>query len=123
MTSEVFEKLVAEAIDALPERVVEALDNVAVCIEDDSEDGECLGEYVGISQIERDDGYSGVLPDQVILYQDAIEDECEDDPDRIREEIGRTLWHEIAHHFGWEDDAVYHMEEKKGWRGQEGGRG
>ena len=116
-----FEALVAQATDALPKDVVEKLDNVAICVEADSEEGDRLGEFVGIAQVDRLD-YTGVLPDRIVLYQDAIEDECGcDDPKLIAEEIRRTLWHEIAHHFGWEEDDVHEAEERRGWCNQQNG--
>lgn len=114
-----FETLVNDAIDALPDEVMEALDNVAICVEDDSEDGDKLGEYIGVPRPERWGDESGMLPDKIVLYREAICDECEGDPEAIREEIRRTLWHEIAHHLGWDDDVLEDVETKKGWRGAE----
>jgi predicted Zn-dependent protease with MMP-like domain len=115
-----FEALVAEVIDAFPPQVMSELDNVAICVEKDSEDGDKLGEYIGVAQIERDSGYSGVAPDRIVLYQAAIEDECDSaEREVIREEIRRTLWHEIAHHLGWEEDALHEAETRRGWREEE----
>lgn len=111
-----FEQLVCEVIDAFPQEVTHALNNVAICVEDDSPEGDRLGEYIGIAQIHRDSGYSGVAPDRIVLYQAAIEEECEsEDPEVIREEIRRTLWHEIAHHFGWEEGDLDEAEARRGW--------
>lgn len=123
MTRDAFEKLVGEAFDALPKDVLAKLDNVAVCVENNSKGGDLLGLYHGIAQPERDSGYTGVLPDKIILYQRTIEEESgSDDPDAIREEIRRTLWHEIAHHFGWDDEALHQAERQKGWRNPSTGR-
>lgn len=116
MDQPTFETLVGAALDALPDEVVVQLDNVAFCVEDDSADGDKLGEYVGIPRPERWGDESGQLPDKIILYREAICDECEDDPGRIAEEIRRTLWHEIAHHLGWDDDVLESKETEKGWR-------
>lgn len=116
MTRETFEKLAAEAFDLLPERVVAELDNVAVVIEEESPDGDRLGEYVGVPQVERSDLDVVPLPDQVVLFMEDILDECGEAHEDVREEIRRTLWHEIAHHFGWEDDELEEAEVKKGWR-------
>lgn len=126
MTHDEFEKLVVAAIDALPDEVADALDNVAFCVEDrpsprlrtinDSEDGELLGEYVGIPRTERFGDDSGSLPDKIVFYRLAIVDECDGDRAEIAEEIRRTLWHEIAHHLGWDDDVLHAIETKKGWR-------
>lgn len=111
-----FEMLVHQALDALPDDVVAQLDNVAFCVEDDSEDGDKLGEYIGVPRPERWGDESGVLPDKIVLYRLAICDDCGDDPAEIAEEIRRTLWHEIAHHLGWDDDVLEARETEKGWR-------
>lgn len=115
MTPNAFEHLVVKAIDTLPNTVINALDNVAICIEDDSPDGDCLGEYIGISQIERGNDYAAALPDKIVLYRLAILDAAGEDPRAIEEEIRRTLWHELAHHFGWSDDVLERVEQQKGW--------
>lgn len=115
MTHDAFERLVVAALDALPTKVAGALDNVAFCVEDDSDDGDLLGEYVGIPRTERTGDDSGSLPDKIILYRLAICDECADDEAAIAEEIRRTLWHEIAHHLGWDDDVLSRIENEKGW--------
>ena len=116
MTHDQFERLVVAAIDALPEEVASALDNVAFCVEDDSEDGELLGEYIGVPRTERFGDDSGSLPDKIVFYRLAIIDECDGNATEIVEEIRRTLWHEIAHHLGWDDDVLHAIETKKGWR-------
>ena len=43
-------------------------------------------------------------------------EDCGDDPVEIAEEIRRTIWHEIAHHLGWDDDVLEAREAEKGWR-------
>lgn len=111
-----FETLVAEALDALPERVSRELDNVAFCVEPESPDGEMLGEYIGIPRPERLGSDVAPTPDQIILYHADIVDECAGDETEIKEEIRRTLWHEIAHHLGWDDDVLERVEAEKGWR-------
>lgn len=115
MTHEEFERLVVAAIDALPDDVANELDNVAFCVEDDCED-DLLGEYIGIPRTERSGDDSGSLPDKIVLYRLAIVDECDGNAADIAEEIRRTLWHEIAHHLGWDDDVLHEIETKKGWR-------
>ncbi|TAK04289.1 metallopeptidase family protein [Patescibacteria group bacterium] len=116
MTREEFERLAGEAFDLLPEHVIAELDNVAIVIEDESPDGDRLGEYIGVPQVERSDMDVAPLPDKVVLFMEDILDECGDAHEEVREEIRRTLWHEIAHHFGWEDEDIEASEVKKGWR-------
>jgi predicted Zn-dependent protease with MMP-like domain len=116
MNRRTFKSLVTAAINALPDDVVAQLDNVAFCVEDDSESGELLGEYIGVPRSERWGDDSGQLPDKIVLYRQAVVDECGGDHDAIAEEIRRTLWHEIAHHLGWDDDVLEAKEAEKGWR-------
>ncbi|MDP9119087.1 MAG: metallopeptidase family protein, partial [Actinomycetota bacterium] len=64
-----FESLVADALDELPGWVQEAMDNVAVVVEDaNAEEPELLGLYEGIPLTERAD-YFGVLPDRIAIYR------------------------------------------------------
>jgi predicted Zn-dependent protease with MMP-like domain len=116
VTQDQFEQLVNAALDELPDEVINVLDNVAICVEDDSDDGDKLGEYVGVSRIERLGDDTGLLPDKIVLYRQAICDECDGDEATIAKEIRRTLWHEIAHHLGWDDDVLETVENQKGWR-------
>ncbi len=73
---------------------------------------ELLGLYEGIPQIRRDSGYNLVLPDKITIYQRPIEMRCRSDRE-IEAEIGRVVKHEIAHHFGIGDAALYEIERQK----------
>lgn len=115
MTPEEFLKEVEAAIAELPDDVVASLDNVAFCAEPGTDDGP-LGEYFGVPRVDRIGDPTGTLPDKIAIYQRAIESECDDDMARIKEEIRRTLWHEIGHHLGWDDDRLEHAEITRGWR-------
>lgn len=109
-----FEQLVEEAFDSLPDWVLERLDNVGICVEDESEDG-LLGLYLGVPQIERW-GDEPILPDKIVIFQKEIEEEVgSDDEKKLQAEVFHTLWHEIAHHFGWEEADLERMERKRGW--------
>ncbi|MGH2680765.1 MAG: metallopeptidase family protein [Actinomycetota bacterium] len=107
-----FESLVADAIDELPGWVQEAMDNVAVVVEDrpPAEDTALLGLYEGIAQTERE-SYAGVLPDRITLYRATIESEAGDDDEELRAVIAETVVHEVAHHFGISDERL----EALGW--------
>jgi predicted Zn-dependent protease with MMP-like domain len=125
-----FEKLVEEAVLALPERIRDKVKNVAFVIEDfakdehyheadaDNHDDELLGLYVGIPLTERVPDDSGTLPDKIILFQESIEDEAEEFEDGdVALVVRDTVWHEIGHYFGLEEEAVRRLEEK--WRTRE----
>ena len=111
--SQEFERLVAEALDALPEQFREKLNNVAVVVEAEPTeeqlrtqrvpaDEALLGLYEGIPQAERDSGYTFVLPDKITLFRNSVLEAC-DTPEDIVREVEETVRHEIAHHFGISD--------------------
>jgi predicted Zn-dependent protease with MMP-like domain len=107
-----FEALVADALDELPGWVQQAMDNVAVVVEDGppADEPELLGLYEGIAKTERED-YAGVLPDRITLFRSTIEAESGDDEEELRAVIAETVVHEVAHHFGISDERL----EGLGW--------
>lgn len=105
-----FENLVADALDELPEALGELLDNVVILIEDAHEEEDLLGLYEGIPLTERDDYGDLALPDRITLYRVALCDLAED-TDHLREEVLITVVHEVAHHFGIDDDRLHEL----GW--------
>jgi predicted Zn-dependent protease with MMP-like domain len=107
-----FESLVADALDELPGWVHEAMDNVAVVVEDrpPPDDPDLLGLYEGIAQTERE-SYAGALPDRITLFRATIESEAGDDDEELRAQIAETVVHEVAHHFGISDERL----EALGW--------
>ena len=108
-----FGELVVEALDALPEWVHRALDNVEVLVDDDPPEGVdpgTLGLYEGIPLTERGSDYTGVLPDRITLFAIPIVGEAGDDEDALKRVIGQTVVHEIAHHFGIDDDRLHEID-------------
>jgi len=116
MSRELFEQVVTDALDDLPEEIAVAMENVAVVVEDEpsADDLEGLGMdpkedllfglYQGQSLPERSlDGYSGALPDRVVIYRLPLLDFCESRRELIRE-IRDTVVHEIGHHFGLDEE-------------------
>ena len=113
ISREQFQNLVLQALSDLPEDVRHSLQNVDVVVDDVASMSQIvgtgienamnlLGLYEGIPLTERY-GYDMVLPDKVTLFQKPIESIC-DTQEQIAEEISKTLIHEIAHHFGLDDD-------------------
>src|ERR1051325_6394997 len=109
-----FEILLQDAIRELPQEFRDRLENVAIIVEDypskelveqmEMDPDEALfGLYEGVPLTER--GFFGqpLHPDRILIFQRAIEDEC-DSPEEIKEELKITLVHEIAHFFGMGDD-------------------
>ncbi|MGZ8601673.1 MAG: metallopeptidase family protein [Actinomycetota bacterium] len=108
-----FMALVAKALDALPEWVHRTLDNVEVLVDDrppDDVDPDTLGLYEGIPLTERGGDYSGVLPDRITLFAAPIASEAGNDDDALKRVIGQTVVHEIAHHFGIDDERLHEID-------------
>lgn len=106
-----FDELVSDALDLIPPELAAAMDNVVVLVEDrHPEDAELLGLYEGVALTERDSDYFGSLPDAITIYRDALLDVCESE-DEVVEEVAVTVIHEIAHHFGIDDDRLHEL----GW--------
>jgi len=107
--AEEFEDLVAEALDEIPDELARLVDNVVFVVEDDSaERGELLGLYEGIPLTERGTYYAGVMPDRITIYRLPILAICDSVEDVI-DEVHVTVVHEIAHHFGIDDDRLHDL--------------
>jgi predicted Zn-dependent protease with MMP-like domain len=106
-----FERIVAQALDSLPEKFASLLDNVVVVVEDEPTEEELLdagldpetetlfGLYQGVNLLDRGASYGNVLPDRVVIYRLPLLEECEDRAELVRE-IRDTVVHEIGHYFG-----------------------
>ena len=113
-----FEALVIDAIGELPQELLARLDNVAIVVQEwpnrDQMDeaelehrGELLGLYEGIPLTDRE-GYNLVLPDKITIFQGPVEAMCHTREEMARE-IRVTVAHEIAHHFGIDDERLEEM--------------
>ena len=105
-----FAELVEDAFAAVPAELAALLDNVVLFIEDDAppHDPTLLGLYDGIPLTERDSTYAGVVPDRIFVYRNPTLAIC-DTEEHVIEEVGITVVHEIAHHFGIEDDRLHEL--------------
>ena len=111
MNTEQFERTVYDVVQSLPPWVREALDNIDIFVEEQPEpdldpDGQgLLGIYLGTPLPERGVGYAWALPDIIYIFRQPHlalglpEDE-------LRQEIARTVIHEIAHYFGLDEEQV-----------------
>jgi predicted Zn-dependent protease with MMP-like domain len=107
-----FEEHVRRALDSLPDQLRQAMENVAIVVEEENpDDPDVFGLYTGVPLTERGSGYAGSLPDTIEIYRRPLEGEFGDDPSLLEEEIRITVMHEIAHHFGIDDDRL----EELGW--------
>lgn len=126
MTDREFESAVEEALERIPERFLNALENVAVVVEDEPNDyhldalddpdclgasmvnDELLGLYDGVSLPDRADGYDGDIPDVITVFKGPHE-RCFGSRAEIVDEIGKTVVHEIGHYFGIDDARLHEM--------------
>ncbi|MCJ7667984.1 MAG: metallopeptidase family protein [Anaerolineae bacterium] len=116
MRGEEFERLVAEALEELPEEFQKRLDNVDVVVAAEptrvqreragiGSHQTLFGLYEGVPLTKRDRGYHLVLPDKITIFQRPMEAVCRTD-EEIRNLVRKTVMHEIAHHFGIGDERL-----------------
>ncbi len=111
LTRERFEQLVADALDSIPAELGEAMENVAIMVEDRAEGGRLFGLYQGIPLTKRGpESYRGVMPDRITLYQDTICRVCSTEAEVVAQ-VRKTVIHEVAHHFGIGDTRLHEL----GW--------
>ena len=105
-----FDDLVSDALDRIPAPLAALMDNVVVLVEDEPppEEAGILGLYVGTPLTERDSNYTFRPPDQVFVYRGPLLRMCAD-ADELADEVAITVVHEIAHHFGIDDDALHDL--------------
>lgn len=122
MTDKEFMSLVDEGISALPEKIKSLMRNVVVVIADDisieqktdmsfDETETVFGLYEGVPQTERGVDYQA-LPDKITIFKKPIL-EAYTDPIDIKECVENTVWHEVAHHFGYGDPWIEREEERR----------
>jgi predicted Zn-dependent protease with MMP-like domain len=113
MDRDVFEGLVAEALESLPDEIAGWLDNVAIVVADwptpeqlaqgNVRPGSLLfGLYVGVPKTHRGFTYGEIVPDKIVIFQRSIERVCRT-PAQVRECVRQTVLHEVGHHFGMDE--------------------
>jgi predicted Zn-dependent protease with MMP-like domain len=105
-----FEEMVVTALDGLPEKFGQLMSNVAVTVEHGPGPPGLLGLYEGIPLTSRTTQYAGVLPDRITIYRQAICAICRTE-DEVADQVRRTVVHEVAHHFGIDDERLSEL----GW--------
>lgn len=119
-SDEEFEEIVGKALDSLPEKYTNKLDNVAIVIADEPTpeqreklklrcDQSLFGLYEGVPQTARGNYYSMVLPDKITIFKLPIARVSHDDKGLFKQ-VRHTLWHEIAHHFGLAHKQIHHLD-------------
>ncbi len=120
ITDQEFDQLVTRAMNELPQEYITQLDNVAIVYADDPSEEQIhrmkidnnhllLGLYEGIPRTQRGTNYSMVLPDKITLFKNPILAVVHT-KEALFEQIKRTLWHEIAHHYGLDHGRIDSLE-------------
>ncbi len=114
MSEEEFEDAVADALDEIPAELARLVDNVVVLVADDPEPPlppDLLGLYEGTPLTERGSWWAaGSLPDRITVFRNPTLAVCAD-RDEVVEEVRTTVVHEVAHHFGIDDERLHEL----GW--------
>ncbi len=114
-----FHELVERALDGLPPELAAMLENVAIMVDDwpdystplvwENPEETLYGLYEGVPLTQRGWGYSGALPDRITIFRGPLERDFP--PEELEEQVRVTVVHEIAHHFGFEEERL----EELGW--------
>jgi predicted Zn-dependent protease with MMP-like domain len=99
-----FEELVRDALDDLPDLLRNALSHVAVVISDGGRRRGAYGLYQGGS-VARDD-----VHDRIVIFRDTLRRDFGHDPDLLRDQVTRTVRHELAHHVGFDELGVSRLD-------------
>lgn len=124
MTDEEFEQAVSDAIDSIPDDLLDELDNVVFLVEDEPADwqagceegtyapgsSDLLGLYDGVNLLQRGTGYGAVsdYPDTITIFKGPHE-RLEGDRAQVLEEVRKTVIHEVGHYFGMTEEQVAKM--------------
>lgn len=105
-----FESLVERALDRIPAELAGHVRNVVVLVEDEppADDPTLLGLYEGVALTERESNFVGQLPDRILIFRNPLVEMCAS-IDELVEEIGITVVHEVAHHFGIDDRRLHEL--------------
>lgn len=113
MSEAEFEEAVADALDLVPQELLDLMDNVVVLVEDEpppEEEPDLLGLYDGTPLTERDLTWGGTLPDRIFIFRGPTLRMCRTKQEVV-DEVAITVVHEIAHHFGIDDERLHEL----GW--------
>lgn len=122
MTSEIFEQLVEEGIGKIPQKFLDKIKNTAIVIEEEPtkeqlkklkmrKDDFLFGLYEGVPKTERWGG-DPLLPDKITIFKREIEKYARSE-EEIKRIVKETVWHEIAHHFGMDEETVRKAEKRR----------
>jgi predicted Zn-dependent protease with MMP-like domain len=116
ISDEQFEAMIGEAMDAIPEKYARNMKNVGITWDHEPSaaqrhklqmrgDQQLFGLFEGIPLTQRGAGYNLVLPDKITIFKHPMVDMFNDLSD-LKKQIAKTLWHEVAHHFGLNHEQI-----------------
>ena len=105
-----FDELVSDALDLIPAEFTKAMDNVVVLVEDRHPTRSLYGLYHGVALTARTSNYAGIAPDTIHIYREPILWHAHSEQE-AKEQVAKTVIHEVAHHFGIDDDRL----DELGW--------
>ncbi|CAB4712166.1 unannotated protein [freshwater metagenome] len=111
MDAERFDALVDAALDEIPDEIARLVHNLVVLVEDEPPEGEpddLLGLYDGVALTQRDATLGVELPDRIFIFRGPLLDFCADEAELVQE-VRITVVHEIAHHFGIDDERLHEL--------------
>jgi predicted Zn-dependent protease with MMP-like domain len=111
MDPDAFDALVDRALDEIPDELAALVRNVVVLVEEEppeDEPDDLLGLYDGVALTERDSSMGLELPDRILIFRGPLLDLCDSEAELV-EEVRITVVHEIAHHFGIDDDRLHEL--------------
>ncbi|MGD9961622.1 metallopeptidase family protein [Nocardioides sp.] len=110
MSRERFEELVDRALDDIPDELTRLVRNVVVLVEDEppADEPDLLGLYDGVALTDRENGFGGELPDRIMVFRNPLLDMCATEQELV-DEVRITVVHEVAHHFGIDDDRLHEL--------------
>lgn len=122
ISDEQFEQMVGKAMDAIPEEYARNMKNVGITWDSEPSlaqreklrlrgDQSLFGLYEGIPLTQRNSGYNLVLPDKITIFKHPMVD-IFSDLGTLQAQINKTVWHEVAHHFGLNHDRIEALERK-----------
>jgi predicted Zn-dependent protease with MMP-like domain len=119
LTHAEFERVVSEALESLPKRFADLVENVVIAVEDeptdddlgsleddDDGDSELLGIYRGVALTERTHDML-LLPDEIAVFRGPINRVARTRQEAVHE-VRQTVIHELGHYFGLDDDEMPH---------------
>lgn len=117
LSADEFDEIATRAIERIPEELREYLENVVISVQPepspelleemgmDPEEDTLLGLYQGVALTEKSVTDPVSYPDTIYLYQEPLQEMC-DSIEQLEEEIEITVVHEVAHHFGIDEDRL-----------------